>query len=194
MDVGVAAHVPEKVRDDSELPAQSVHQRYVWRQEAWQTKGGGGCCHRVVLIRRFFFCGRYMLYVVLQCRSPKNMFARDTLCISNAFLMIHFCVCKSLLVIHVVSSLFLFTPLSVSVSYRVYGHIVEMRDDDFKLICNTTCISRACGPSLCLKVLLVGSSVAAIVPSQWLLAAHPQVLADWKILSLVSAAATHSTA
>ena len=40
MDVGGAAHVPVKVRDDSELPAQSVHQLNARRQQAWQTKGG----------------------------------------------------------------------------------------------------------------------------------------------------------
>ena len=78
----------------------------------------------------------------------------------------------------------------------MYAHEVEVCDDVFKLICNiqfcTTCISRAFGSSLCLKVLSVGSSVAAIVPSQLLLSAHLQVLQDWEIPSCVSAAETHA--
>ena len=91
---------------------------------------------------------------------------------------------------------FCLPPLSVTVFYQVYAHEVEVCDDVSKLICNiqfcTTSISRAFGPSLCLMVLSVGSSVAAIVPSQLLLSAHLQMFPDWEIPSYVSAAETHA--
>ena len=99
-------------------------------------------------------------------------------------------------VIHVVSSLFLCFPSFRTRIFRVYARKVEVCDDDFKLHCNnqfgTTCSSRVFGSSLCLKVLLVGASVAVIVRSKWLLAAHPQVLPEWKMPSCVSAADTNA--
>ena len=113
-------------------------------------------------------CARYILYLEFS--------VGDTFCIFNSLLVIHFlfafCVGDTFCIFAVsVYTLFPY-PYFTESTFTKLRFAVMISNELLNFSSVQKSISRAFGSSLCLKVLLVGSSVVAIVPSQWLLAAH----------------------